>query len=505
MGSIADAMHRILVPLLTALVLACSAGPAAAQEEPGRWVPSYSSLPQGIDWLSIFEDGTAYLYHDGGGPDSGIFLFSSADHGQTWTPRQPPPFEFTGMVRFGGRLIGHGQANGDWFKTTDGGLTWAKLPGPALDGALFRSFDFMDAGDDGRLVVTAGQLTEERDLCKPGGPERPLEEQPVYAWTSHDGGATWRKALIDQPGGGVRDIDMLDARHGALVAVTYDWTVTSDGCSGISDEHAVFTTHDGGANWRKAFDCPTMCISAGMAAPNRIVAGSTQGRIYRTDDGGRTVTASNVEGLAAPPSQVADNFNVWAVRFADCQYGYLNTNGLGTYRTKDGGRSWTREESPRDAVYIAVPALAVADPSHALSGGQVVSRRIPGADAVEFASTEEDCAALSAQPASPPGSAPGRPPAQAGSEMRAPALRLSIAPRRVRASRKPLRLRVTVRAASEPVRGVSLSAPGLRRPVTTDRKGRAVLRLRIGKGRFLRITARAPDGRMAVRMLRVRR
>jgi hypothetical protein len=61
-----------------------------------------------------------------------------------------------------------------------------------------------------------------------------------------------------------------------------------------------------------------------------------------------------------------------AIDFGTADVGYAGTNGLGIFRTEDGGRTWHLEESPFDDVYAGDTfrgSIAAAGPEKAVASG----------------------------------------------------------------------------------------------------------------------------------------
>ncbi|MGH2753025.1 MAG: WD40/YVTN/BNR-like repeat-containing protein, partial [Actinomycetota bacterium] len=115
-----------------------------------------------------------------------------------------------------------------------------------------------------------------------------------------------------------------------------------------------------------------------MATPSRIVLGSQGGKILLSTNQGRSFR--EVEFLRNEAGE-ATNTNVgWPIDglvFGTKKVGYAGTNGRGTWRTEDGGRTWFREPSAQSAAGLNIGDVAAAGPHRALAGGaHAVARRV---------------------------------------------------------------------------------------------------------------------------------
>jgi photosystem II stability/assembly factor-like uncharacterized protein len=213
------------------------------------------------------------------------------------------------------------------WRTEDGGARWTRAtvsPGP------LRS-----------VAVVGSSLAWTSVVC---GSSDPSSCRPELLG-SRDGGATWQK-IADR---GFVALDFLDALHG--------W-----GLQGTV-RPALETTDDGGRTWSPVSSqpCPTVAPMAAhavsftdqrhgwaaCAGPGE--AGNSDKAVVATDDGGRSwqvlASAYPVQGYPAP--------NVGSIPELDALWGIAmlaNGTGLiwmplggvdGTWRTADGGRTWS--------------------------------------------------------------------------------------------------------------------------------------------------------------------
>ena len=493
-------MRRFVAAL--ALCLLAPAAPALAQA--GTWLPSQVVMPQGQSFLSGFPDGSGFAYHTSGGPvaigtsvGAGATLFHTEDFGATWEGTFAPETGATESVRFGTPQLGYTIGNGLMFRTEDGAATWKPIPGPKLPLEAFLSMSGSIAAH-GRSVMLGAIPTSIPEMLT-----NQVCMTPTHIYTSHDAGDTWIDAVLPVDGARVSVLETLDERH--AVALAYEMSYDAQ-CSGVSTRNMLFVTEDGGRSWREVLDCGEYCTSAAMVAPGRLIAGFRDGRILRSEDGGRSFSETSVTGSIPPPPGLEAAYWVSGIDFADCEVGYAGTNGRGTFRTDDGGKTWDAETSPQSVWGIGVGHLAAFDRMHAIAGGpNVVAYRTPG-EGERPEGTDEPCPVA---PASATGSGGGSggsgtgtapPPATAPpSRTPATALRLRLTPSKVRPGRRT-RVTVTVLAGGRPVEAATVRAG--RASATTDRRGRAVLRLRVGRGKRLVVSAEHPAHGVRTSVLR---
>jgi photosystem II stability/assembly factor-like uncharacterized protein len=161
------------------------------------------------------------------------------------------------------------------FRTTDGGRTWEDVSPPGTEGLLFR--DVEARGADRAVILAIGSGDASR----------------IYRTT--DGGATWDAAFVnDDPAafydcmafypGGRRGLAMSDPVDGKFrILATHDsgrsWTVLPD--DGMPEAPTEF-------GFAASGDC---LVTAGHAA--YFGSGGGAARVFRSDDGGLTWTATD--------------------------------------------------------------------------------------------------------------------------------------------------------------------------------------------------------------------
>lgn len=220
-------------------------------------------------------------------------------------------------------------------------------PGPDTDGVKFRAIGPATSG--GRVPAVAGS---DRDpaLYYVGGAGGGV-------FKSTDGGASFQSVWTDA------------SKFGAIGAITIApsddktvWVGTGETNprNDVSYGDGVWVTHDGAKHWTHAGLADTMTIAKILVDPKNpkraIVAAlgdpwkdSTARGVYVTDDGGRTWTktlyvgpASGAADLAWSPKAPRTIFAaIWQFR----RQPWIATSGGpadGLYRSRDGGRSWTK-------------------------------------------------------------------------------------------------------------------------------------------------------------------
>jgi photosystem II stability/assembly factor-like uncharacterized protein len=216
------------------------------------------------------------------------------------------------------------------YKTTDGGKTW-------------RHVGLRSAGQIGRVRVHPSN-PDLVYVAVLGNMFGPSPERGVYR--SRDGGATWEQVLAISDRTGAVDLTMDPKNPNVLIAAMWTverkpWSIDSG-----STEGGLYKTTDGGNNWRKLTrGLPTnvmvgrIGVSISGADSSRVYAqveaGGDQGGTFRSDDGGetwtRTFTGRNLQQRAFYYTHIyADPKDV------DTVYG-LNTGAL---KSTDGGKTF---------------------------------------------------------------------------------------------------------------------------------------------------------------------
>ena len=149
-------------------------------------------------------------------------------------------------------------------------------------------------------------------------------------WHSPDSGATWTRQRAPFP---------LNSRIQALAAhPTEPRTVYAGGDTGL------FVSRDAGARWERVGtqgDLPTIwTLAIDPVDPDTLFAGTRPGGVYRSRDGGRSWTRLNVDIARECP--IGQPFvTALAVDPDDHQVVWAGVEIDGVYRSLDGGDTWT--------------------------------------------------------------------------------------------------------------------------------------------------------------------
>ncbi len=227
---------------------------------------------------------------------------------------------------------GSGSLTSGWiYKSTDGGITWTGLRGgglrlvavaPDRPGTVYAAgpFSLLRSTNGGRtwsaLTLPNGRFGARALAAAPGGVVFAGNEGLLLR--SANGGATWAAVAGDGSGAVSIQVDPSDPSR-----VYY------------ASGSRIYESVDGGSHWSPTGQPAAGGISAFALAPSdpdRLYAlWYADGRIFRSDDGARTwqavgqVPAGGVPALAVDPGS-PDRVYV--------------ANGVGLFRSEDGGASW---------------------------------------------------------------------------------------------------------------------------------------------------------------------
>jgi photosystem II stability/assembly factor-like uncharacterized protein len=275
-----------------------------------------------------------------GGPGAAQSLVShTVDGGQTWHAITLPVFgvaQITFVDAMHGWMLADvdtadGEQGVDIFRTTDGGLTWAKIA---------------NAADRLASLPLRGRktgLTFRDSAAGWAGLAGPIGPPPPAAGTSalfqtQDGGATWHPVPLALPAAlaqypwfylaGVRPPTFFSPQAGVLPVVVGSQAVGGGVLS------LVYVTHDGGATWNPTTSIPALMVATSMLDLSHwwiASEGSADDSLFSTADGGVQWTSLT----PAPPFA-----RVSALSFVSATWGFA-IGGAGLLRTTDGGRTWT--------------------------------------------------------------------------------------------------------------------------------------------------------------------
>lgn len=305
----------LLVAVMVAQLAVITAPQPAVRALTNAWYPSG---PYGGDITGIAQQGSALYVSDRHG------VFKSTDDGVTWTDLSPVPvWQVTALYADAGAVYA-GRYNGEVYRSTDGGATWALIGGQnnAFNGEV-------------RVVATSGTAIY---VGTAGG-----------LFKTTDGGAAWSTLLS------IQVLDMTINADGSLyVAVSnvgypgqtnyvrksadggstwFELTVSASKITHTSDGalyiNGVSKSTDGGASWVGAGISAVMVRGFG----NVIYAGGSGGVQYSSDGGAAWSTANS--------GQFYSNFGITAIHKSSATGTVLAGTGLGVYRSTDGGTTFS--------------------------------------------------------------------------------------------------------------------------------------------------------------------
>ena len=254
-------------------------------------------------------------------------------------------------VFFNSTLTGYSFFDG-CYKTTDGGLTWTKLP------FAFSSAENMAVTNDGKVFIVANLNT---------------------IFRSTDGGANFTTYTVSG-GGSFTDIFFSDNNNGFTASATglyqtsdggNTWTLVNPSAGliltppgynssyflnpttgWITSGYFVFKSNGSINSWTKSNftgtqpSVPIMSIYA--ASPTVIYSGCSDGNVFKSIDGGANF--SQVAGFAASAGGISGYLDV---HFTSAINGYASF-GNRIYKTTDGGNSWVPVVALGNAIFTEI-------------------------------------------------------------------------------------------------------------------------------------------------------
>jgi photosystem II stability/assembly factor-like uncharacterized protein len=268
----------------------------------------------------------------------------------------------------------YGNGTGEVYRTTDGGAHWSNIW--TSRGTYVRALEFLDAKTGFLGNVGPGYFADVTD------------RQPLYV--TRDSGVHWKPAeVVDGPNiAGICAVDVLRV-EGKVVAVraggrvggpagmlesfdagrTFHARDMSDvtgmildihfvdantgfiaGASDQDEERAharILRSQDGGKSWRSVFESdragdnnwklafPSTEVGYATIISYQAPTDEARGYVVKTDDGGehwRRLNVTNDHGWIP-----------YGINFLDDNIGWVG-GSTGGYGTRDGGRTWTREQ-----------------------------------------------------------------------------------------------------------------------------------------------------------------
>ena len=205
--------------------------------------------------------------------------------------------------------------------TEDGGNLWRVRPRPVED--ALRDVYFSDESN--------GWLVCERSIYD----LKTKEEPRTYLLRTTDGGETWKQVNVIGKNVDARLVRALFTDQGR------GWA--------FGEEGVLYTTRDGGTSWERQ-RVPTRNLLLGGWFLNSkqgwlVGAGAT---LLQTSDGGETWRAGELVGFT--PASTADTAGALRVRFTaanfvDNRRGWAVGAEGRVFATRDGGRTWTAQNS----------------------------------------------------------------------------------------------------------------------------------------------------------------
>ena len=282
----------------------------------GQYGATYKTTDGGINWNPIFfENGFVgdngingiYFQDNNIGYVTGVNgrIMKTTDGGTSWASNSLTYKEFR-QIQFIDSSTGYAQSRSNFYKTTNGGNTWALVGSLSLYTSVSSS-DFIFVNENLGYATTGGTY---------GG--------QVFKTT--DGGVSWvilnnGNNIIDE---GINSICFINDNVGFI--------------SGGFNQRKVMKTTNGGLTWTQVFNQRfghIQFINNQIGYANLI--GYSSGKMYKTIDGGNTWNMS-----------IEVNNQINAFDFVDENHGYfVGDQGL-IYKTNNGGINWIELNIPYD-------------------------------------------------------------------------------------------------------------------------------------------------------------
>jgi len=287
------------------------------------------------------------------GIGSPVRLYRTSDGGAHWDPVPLPPYQVN-LVTFSdpvhGWLLASERDQGllrHFLVTIDGGSTWTELAWP-------KGAAWANNGGAGEWGVCAGLWS--RFAChlqfrRPGeGWLAAAGASGPTVYSTVDGGASWEPHDLPRPAGADVAIEsFVGLLPGAGVIAYTDYCVPGDPCNSFA-----YTSIDGGTTWRSVTppaDCPRGRSSPCPSLPPWLVTFQDASHWWVASPG--TVWESSDAGQSW--KSVYQQLDNWVIQpqFVDVKHGwadlFMSAEGQasGLAMTSDGGLHWTQVNAPR--------------------------------------------------------------------------------------------------------------------------------------------------------------
>ncbi len=200
------------------------------------------------------------------------WLLRTTDGGRTWHRLPGPRGAYATGMDWLDRMHGYVTAIGVLYATSDGGASWRPVAGTRAEGYQLSAVDFLNR-KTGLLI---------------GGNPYYFEMPPgLVVRRTDDGGVTWRTLFVDRRRSSIRGspfvrLQLIDRRHA--------WAATG-GCKNGQNSPcggAIWTTTDGGRQWRPTAQSAVQLTGAGPKTALAVDDRCECGVLWRTIDAGRS-------------------------------------------------------------------------------------------------------------------------------------------------------------------------------------------------------------------------